>query len=76
MNQSVNQIRISFKELPARARELKPNEISAVFGGCIQQAQSSCVNNCDCCDTVPFGYMLTCVTGICGKQWNRPFPIQ
>jgi hypothetical protein len=34
VNQTNKQTRISFKELPARARKLDGKELSAVFGGC------------------------------------------
>jgi hypothetical protein len=49
MNQTNEQPRISFKQLPARARKLEGSELSVVFGGCVPEGQG-CKIPSDCCD--------------------------
>jgi hypothetical protein len=40
-----NQVRIKTDELPLRARNLSPSEVSKVFGGCAD----TCTQDSECC---------------------------
>lgn len=41
-------LKIQLPQLPYRARTLSPEEVSAVFGGCVDERQP-CEKDSDCC---------------------------
>jgi hypothetical protein len=59
----MNQTRISFKELPARARQLSGSDMSKVFGGCTGWLQP-CSSNGQCCPPATGG-SGSCYMGMC-----------
>jgi hypothetical protein len=48
VNPTQNQKRISFKDLPTRARKLHSSEISAVFGGAQESSGAPCSKDSEC----------------------------
>ena len=48
------------EDLPPRARQLNPDELSAVFGGCIANGYP-CILESDCCSGDCYGVL----TGVC-----------
>jgi hypothetical protein len=72
MKEPINQIRILFVDLPARARKLNPGEISSVFGGCVADGQPCVKGVTACCGDSTHGCWTnfskngTCGTGNMG----------